>query len=204
MSNARSTKGDSMLMTPSIPRRQSTRGDYDGRAASTADLAQLTRVADVPCVDLVLITDRALIDRVRDLVVAGNDAQIGDPALVRELKRWLRFSPRQAIQRGDGLFSATSGNPALPTWLGPLLFNFVYKAAAEAEKYRRQIASSAGIAVFVAHKEDAEHWVLAGRACQRFALAATSLGLRHAFLNQPVEVARLRPELATLVGIPGR
>jgi len=42
------------------------------------------------------------------------------------------------------------------------------------------------------------------RACQRFALQATALGLKHAFLNQPVEVARFRPELAALVGMPGQ
>jgi hypothetical protein len=44
----------------------------------------------------------------------------------------------------------------------------------------------------------------AGRACQRFALQATALGLKHAFINQPVEVAALRPQLASLLGMPGR
>jgi hypothetical protein len=52
--------------------------------------------------------------------------------------------------------------------------------------------------------DDREHWVLAGRACQRFALQATALGLKCAFINQSVEVASLRPDLATLVGLPGR
>jgi hypothetical protein len=42
-----------------------------------------------------------------------------------------------------------------------------------------------------------------GRACQRFALQATALGMKHAFINQPVEVASLRPDLAALVGAPG-
>ena len=84
------------------------------------------------------------------------------------------------------------------------MFDLVFKAKAENEKYARQLASSAGVAVFVAQKEDREHWVLAGRACQRFALQATALGLKHAFINQPVEVASLRPELARLVGLPGR
>jgi hypothetical protein len=36
------------------------------------------------------------------------------------------------------------------------------------------------------------------------ALRATSLGLVHAFMNQPVEVAELRPELAALAGLSGR
>lgn len=108
------------------------------------------------------------------------------------------------MAKGDGLFSATSGNPNLPSWLGPRLFDLVFTADAENDKYARQIDSSAGIAVFVSRKEDREHWVQAGRASQRFALQATALGLRHAFVNQPVEVAALRPELASLVGLPGR
>ena len=137
-------------------------------------------------------------------MIDGNSAQMADPAFIRELTTWLRFSPRQAMETGDGLFSATSGNPVLPAWLGPLLLGFVFKADAENDKYARQIASSAGIAVFVAEKDDPEHWVLAGRACQRFALQATALGLKHAFVNQPVEVASLRPDLAALVGMPGR
>ena len=48
------------------------------------------------------------------------------------------------------------------------------------------------------------HWVLVGRACQRFALQATVLGLKCAFVNQRVEVPELRPELAALVGMSGR
>ncbi len=47
------------------------------------------------------------------------------------------------------------------------------------------------------------HWVAVGQAMQRLALEATALGLKHAFVNQPVEVAQLRPELAALVGETG-
>ncbi|TIV28761.1 MAG: Tat pathway signal protein, partial [Mesorhizobium sp.] len=47
---------------------------------------------------------------------------------------------------------------------------------------------------------DHDHWIRVGQACQRFALAATSLGLKLAFINQPVEVARLRADLAGIVG----
>jgi nitroreductase len=196
--------GNGSALFEAIPLRQSTRTIYDGRAVGAADLQMLATAAAVPGVDLILITDRTQIDRVRDLVVAGNSAQIADNAFVQELKTWLRFSPREAIERGDGLFSATTGNPTLPAWLGPLLFDWVFKASTENDKYARQLASSAGIAVFVSQREDRDHWVRAGRACQRFALQATALGLKHAFVNQPVEVAKLRPELATLIGLPGR
>lgn len=187
-----------------IPKRQSTRADYDGRPVSAADLKALASASTVPGIDLVLITDRPRMDRVRDLVIAGNTAQIADAAFVRELRTWLRFSPREAIDKGDGLFSASSGNPTLPAWLGPHMFDWVFKADAENEKYARHLRSSAGVAVFVSERDDKDHWVRAGRACQRFALQATALGLKHAFINQPVEVAGLRPELASLVGIAGR
>jgi hypothetical protein len=58
-------------------------------------------------------------------------------AFVRELKSQLRFSPRQAINTGDGLFSATTCNPVLPDWLAPVMFKLVFKAAADNEKYAR-------------------------------------------------------------------
>jgi len=187
-----------------ISKRQSTRAEYDRRPVSNADLRLLARAAVVPGVDCVLITNRQQINRVRDLVIAGNTAQIADPAFVRELKHWLRFSPRAALAHGDGLFSAASGSPALPDWLGGQAFDWVFRPAADNDKYARQIASSAGIAVFVSAQPDARHWTQAGRACQRFALQATALGLKHAFINQPVEVARLRSELASLVSLPGQ
>ncbi len=187
-----------------IPVRQSTRAEYDGRSVSAAGLRTLTSAAAMDGIDLILLTNRPEIDRVRDLVMAGNSIQMAEAAFMRELKSWLRFSPRQAIRTSDGLFSATSGNPTLPAWLGPLVLDMVFNADGENKKYARQVQSSAGIAVFVGARDDKEHWVRAGRACQRFALQATALGLKHAFINQPVEVASLRPELAALVGMPGR
>jgi hypothetical protein len=92
----------------------------------------------------------------------------------------------------------------VPSWLGPTLFDATLKTAADNEKYARQIASSAGIAVFVGERADPDHWTLVGRASQRFALQATALGLKLAYINQPIEVTALRPELAALIGLPGR
>lgn len=187
-----------------IPFRQSTRGDYDGTQLGTEELQSLRQAAATPGVTLVLITEQTLKDKVRDLVISGNSTQLADPAFMAELKEWMRFSPRLAASSGDGLFSACSGSSAMPEWLEPLALNIFFTAESENEKYARQIASSAAIAVFLADEDDKEHWVLAGRACQRFALQATALGLKHAFLNQPVEVPELRSKLAALAGHPGR
>lgn len=187
-----------------IPVRQSTRADFDGAQVAPADLAALEAAAAMPGVDLVLLTERAAIDGVRDLVLEANTAQVRDPAFREELKHWLRFNPAAAMAQGDGLFAPATGNPVLPTPLGGPAFDLFFDAATENARYARQIDTAAGIAVFFGEKADPAHWVSVGRACQRFALAATSRGLRTSFLNQPVEVARLRPALAALLGAKGR
>lgn len=191
-------------LVDAIPRRQSTRADYDGRAVANSVLDALATASLEPGVDTVLITDRTQLARVKDLVIAGNSAQIGDPAFVRELRTWVRFSPRQAMKTRDGLFSATTGNPVVPEWIGTAMFDLFLNAETENDKYRSAIDSSAGIAIFVSQRDDAAHWVKAGRASQRFALQATALGLKCAYLNQPVEVGSLRGDLASLAGLPGR
>jgi nitroreductase len=187
-----------------IPIRQSTRADYDGHPVDSAALAALARAAAVPGVELALVTDAATRGRIAELVLAGNSAQMADPAFVRELRQWLRFNPREAMTTGDGLYAASSGNPIGPGWLAPTLFDLFFREKTENAKYARQLESSAGLAVFSADKDDPEHWLRVGLACQRFALQATALGLKHAFVNQPTEVASLRSELATLSGFPGR
>lgn len=191
-------------LSDAIPLRQSTRGMYDGSTLTPAELADLDVASRVPGVDLILITDRAKMGQIADLVAAANTAQIADPAFMSELERWMRFNPRRALATGDGLFSATSGNPALPDWLGPMVLDLAYTAKSENKTNAAKIASSAGLAVFVGAASDPGHWIQVGRACQRFALQATAMGLKHAFMNQPVEVADTRPELATLIGMPGR
>lgn len=195
------TKED--LLLTAIPKRQSTRCDYNGQLASLADLQRLAASAKVAGVEVVLITDKSNMARVRDLVIAGNSAQMANAAFVAELKQWIRFNPRSAAALRDGLFAGLSGNPTLPSWLGPTMFDIAFKPDTENDKYARQIDSSSGVAIFLAEKNDPEHWVQAGRACQRFALQATALGMKTAFINQPVEESGLRGELASFAGLPG-
>lgn len=187
-----------------IPARRCSRTIYDGRPVAPAGLDLLRRVSNAPGVAVHLLTDRTSLDRVRELVVAGNRTQMADPAFMAELKQWLRFNPREAMRQGDGLFSASSGAPILPAGLGRLAFDRFFDAAEETDLYARQIASSAGMAVFVAERAHPAHWIAVGQACQRMMLAATGLGLRFAFVNQPVEVEALRPDLAALVGEAGK
>jgi hypothetical protein len=187
-----------------IASRQCTRGDYDRRPLSPEELKLLEQAGSSSGVRLLLLTDRPAMERVLEHVVEGNTAQLADPAFVRELESWIRFNGRDAVRTRDGLFSVASGNPAIPAWLGDLAFGWLFTAKGENDKIARQVRNSAGLAVFVGEAADKAHWVEVGRAYERFALQATALGIRNAFLNQPVEVAAVRLPFAAALGLTGR
>jgi nitroreductase len=187
-----------------IPRRQSTRAEYDGTAVPSEHLAALEKAATRDGVEMILITDRTRINTVIDYVTAANSAQMRDKAFMNELKQWIRFNDADAVATMDGLSARTTANPQLPAWLARLLLPLVLTERGENERYRTQIQSSAGIAVLVAERNQKADWVEVGRACQRFALQATALGLKQAFINQPVEVPHVRRQFAAFLGIGDR
>jgi hypothetical protein len=194
-------KAETTSLFKAIVTRQCTRGDYDGKPLSSADLAQLERAGSSSSVRMLFVTGGMAMERVLEQVVAANTAQMADPAFVKELKAWIRFNGADAVRTRDGLFSAASGNRTVPAWLGERAFSWFFTAKNENEKYARQIRSSAGIAVFVGQQADKAHWVEVGRCYERFALQATALGIKNAFVNQPVEVAAIRPHFSSVLGL---
>jgi hypothetical protein len=187
-----------------ICRRQCTRAVYDGKRVSADDLRLLEQAGIEDGVEVLLITDKTRMVNLTEYVVRGNTGQMQDKAFINELKTWVRFSETDAVATMDGLFGGASGNPALPSWVARPLMSLFFTESGENEKYRAQIDSSAGVAVFSSELNNKNHWVAAGRACQRFALQATALGLKYAFINQPVEVPNLRDELSSYLGLGGR
>ncbi|WP_291860383.1 Tat pathway signal protein [Bradyrhizobium sp.] len=194
----------SNALAEAITKRQCTRAEYDGRAVSAEDLNKIGVAGTLDGVECLLVTERARMDAILDYVMQGNSVQMHDQAFMAELVAWIRFNDSMAVEHLDGLSARSSGNPSLPGWIARRLLPFVMTAKGENDKYARQIRSSAGIAVFAAATDDKRGWISAGRAYQRFALQATALGIRQAFLNQPVEVPSLRPQMASFLGIGNR
>jgi hypothetical protein len=198
------TRAQTTPLFTAISLRQCTRGDYDGKALSSDELALLQRAGTSETVRLLLLTDRPAMEQTLEYVMQGNSAQLADAAFVKELKDWIRFNGTDAVRMRDGLYSVSSGNPNIPSWIGDVAFRWLLTAKGENDKYARQVRSSAGIAVFVGQAADKANWVEVGRCYERFALQATALGIRNAFLNQPVEVAALRPPFAAALGLSGQ
>jgi hypothetical protein len=194
------TKPLSSPLFQAIPHRQCSRAAYDGRPLSNGDLKQLEQVGRGEGVMVYLLTEKKQIETVLEYVVEGNRAQIQDPAFVQELKAWIRFNDDEAVHTGDGLFSRSMGNPSVPRWLGNLFLKLFLKPKQENDKHAKHIRSSAGLAIFVSEADDKSHWMEVGRCYERFALQTTALGIRTAFVNQPVEVTALRAQFASVLG----
>lgn len=187
-----------------IPKRQSTRTEYDGKPLTNEELKLLELAGTGNGVQVLLLTEKQMMEQVLEYVIQGNTAQINDPAFVEELQHWIRFSDAEAVRTGDGLFSRSTGNPSVPRWLGSNFMGLFFTTKKENEKYAKHVRSSAGIAVFVSDASDKTHWLETGRCYQRFALQATALGIRNAHLNQAVEIAALRPQFSSFLAIGNR
>ena len=186
-----------------IPERQCTRGLYDGKPLTAAELKTLELAGSGNGVRLMLFTTKPDMEKILDLILQGNVTQLNDAAFVKELKQWIRFGESEAVETGDGLYSITSGNPSIPRWLGSPLFEILVTDKGENDKVAEQMRSSSGVAVFISETDDKAHWIEAGRCYERFALQATSMGIRNAMLNQAVEVPLMRRELADFMGLKG-
>lgn len=182
-----------------IPLRQTTRSDYDGQPVPAAVLDQAARSL-APGVSLHFLTSPGGLEMALEYVNEGNLSQYADRAFVGELTHWLRFNQKDALAAADGLFSRCSGNPEVPAWLGRMFVastNPQQQADADAKKLR----SSAGVAVIASESDDKTAWVRAGQMVERLALTLTAANIKSAFLNQPIEVAAVRGQFQSALGI---
>lgn len=133
---------DESPLVAAIPLRQCSRSTYDGSTIEAEVIDRLVATARIDGVEPVVLTDSAQRSQILDLVVAGNGQQLTDPAFRQELKSWLRFNPAAAASSRDGLLSLASGNPSLPGWLGPIMFDLVVSKDGDNERVAAQIRSS--------------------------------------------------------------
>ena len=194
----RLTETDDVEPSPlaaAIRTRQSTRGRYDGRPLEPDELAALQRAGDHAGACVVLLTSPERMEEVVAAVERGNRVQLTDRAFRRELIEWLRFNTSAALRTRDGLSGRSAGQPSVPTAVAVALQRVLVDAGRQARVDTERLFSSAGVAAFLTSSDDPAAWVGAGRAYQRFALQAEALDIRTAFVNQPLEVAELRPDL---------
>ncbi len=186
-----------------IINRQCVKTLYDGTSLGALEIKKLEEAGQGRHVRTIMLLSEAQKEAVLDYVTQGDIAQLTDQAFRDELVSWIRFNPAEALRTGDGLSGRTSCNPALPTWLAKRIIGLVLTPKGQAKTDATNIKSSAGVAVFVSTRDDKDAWVEVGRAYERFALQATALNVRTAFINQPIEVLSLQPQFESWLNLKG-
>ncbi|MFZ4664333.1 MAG: Acg family FMN-binding oxidoreductase [Caldilineaceae bacterium] len=183
-----------------IPLRQNTRSAYDGQLIKSADLDQVQALGLEPGVGLHFVTTPTELETVLDYVNQGNLHQYADKAFIAELIDWIRFNQKEALASLDGLNSRSAGSPAVPRWLGQM-FVAGTKPQQQADADAKKLRSSPGAVVVTSTTEDKTAWVRTGQVYERLALTMTSLNIKSAFLNQPIEVTAVRGQFQSALGL---
>jgi hypothetical protein len=183
-----------------IARRQNTRSAFDGRPVNPADFDRIQAMPLEPGLGLRLVVTPGELTTVGEYVARGNLSQFADRAFVTELIQWVRFNKREALASLDGLNSRCMGTPQVPRWLGRMALSNM-KPEKQAKADAAKLRSSSGVIVITSATDDKSAWVRTGQVYERLALTLTSLDLKLAFLNQPVEVAGIRGQFRRAVGL---
>ncbi len=177
-----------------IPSRQCTRTEYDGKPIAPRQLSQLQNLSLEPGIAAQVTVEPSGLATIADYIHQSTLRQYAIPPFRQELIHWLRFNKKEAVAALDGLYSACTGNPTVPRWLGQ---RFVAGAEPrdQADADVKKLRSSAGAVVITSASESKGDWVRTGQVYQRMALQLTAWNIKSAFLNQPVEVESVRSQL---------
>ncbi|MFN8595086.1 MAG: twin-arginine translocation signal domain-containing protein [Anaerolineae bacterium] len=183
-----------------IPLRQNVRSEYDGQLVNSHDLDQIQALMLEPGVSLRFATNQPDLAVVLDYVQQGNLNQYADRAFIAELIQWLRFTKKEALASLDGLYTLCSGNLEVPRWLGRMFVSGTTPQQ-QADIDAKKLRSSAGAVIVASESEDKVAWVRVGQVYERLALTLTRLNIQSAFLNQPIEVADVRDQFQSALGL---
>ncbi len=183
---------DLAALAPAVPLRRTCRSRFSAIGTAEAVLPELTAAAAAEGATLTPVSDEVR-PALAALVAEGALAQWSNRSWRRELASWMR--PRR---QGEGLAVAAGAAP-----LARLAVRRLDMGARMAARDARLAADAPVLAVLGTAADEPRDWLCAGQALARVLLRAAQAGVQAGYLNQPVQVAALRPRLAALTGEAG-
>ncbi len=172
--------------------RRTYRNRFQKRQPTEDVLSRLGEVAKLEGACLTQVEEKCR-DAVIDLVREGDNRQWQNEDWRKELAEWLHGS-----RKGDGL--------AVPGLVAPLVRGVVrrFDMGKSVASQDDLLASESPLLLLLSTREDSrDAWVRAGQALQRLLLEAQLEGLQASYLNQPIQVQALRPQLQALFDSQG-
>jgi nitroreductase len=127
------------------------------------------------------------------LISEGDSIQWSNPSWRRELAAWMH--PRR---RGDGLTV-----PGIVAPIAQVVVRTFDMGNGVGAKDKQLADESPVLVVLNTSGDNVDDWLAAGQALEKTLLTAHSKGLQASYLNQPIQVASLRPKLQNLMSQPG-
>lgn len=189
---------DDVALADAIPRRHTNRRPYQDRPVPDETVSALEAVAAAEGAWLEAVADLERKRALAALIAEGNRIQFADDAFRGELASWIR-----AAEADDGM--PTHGVPADQAGeRAEVLPLRTFETGTEQATSDRDLANGSPLLVVLGTDSDDERaWLACGQALAHVLLRLTADGLAASFLNQPIEVASLRPLVAEALGRTG-
>lgn len=184
-----------------IQKRRTNRSAYFMEDLPDDLMSKCRDIADNMGASVQFFEDDAAVDAIAGLVAEGDRLQFEDPSFRRELASWVHST---RLGSRDGMSGTGFGMPDILASVARFVirtFDLGNNVAAADEK--KILAGSPALVLLTSKSDTVEDWLNTGRALAGMLLKLTSMGYTASYLNQPIEVAALRPKLAEASGVSG-
>jgi len=194
------TSSEDVLLFHALTQRRTNRHAFRPDPLPEEILTELADAAAHEGAWLAIVTEEEARHTVADLVAEADKIQWANRAFRRELAAWLRTD---AEHHADGIPTHDLGVRDWMAFAGPALVRTFNRGNNQAARDTEIATHSPALAVLGTDQDDPGAWLQAGQALESVLLHAQSEGVCASYLNQPIEVADLRPQLASVVGLGG-
>lgn len=179
-----------------IPKRHTHRLPFQDRPIPDALLTALQAAAIAEQSWLVLIQSPEQRQAIANLIAEGDRRQMADPQFRRELSAWIH--PNRS-QHCDGMPGYAHGFGDWLSYGGSWVIRHFNLCNTQAQKDQQLAIQAPVLAVFGTEHDTPKDWLCTGQALASVLLRARANGVWAAFMNQPIEVSDLRPQLRQLL-----
>ncbi|HEY9030304.1 MAG TPA: nitroreductase family protein [Kangiella sp.] len=173
----------------SIKTRRTYRKHFSSNKLPPSILETLSATAsDENCwLDIIESSDTR--QQISQLVFDGDIIQWANSDWRRELAAWMH-----SLHQGDGLTV-----PALIAPVAKIVVRTLNMGNSVGAKDKQLSIDSPMLAILGSEGDKMDNWLTTGQALQKVLLMAQSFGLQASYLNQPIQVSSLRPQLQELL-----
>jgi hypothetical protein len=195
---ARLPNGEEERFFHAILKRRSNRAAFEARPVHPPLVAALrSSVADEQ-VGFHAVVGSDHRQAVADLIAEGDRLQYSNKLFRRELAAWMRPN---VSRRRDGIPGYALGMGTLMSYVAPFVIRTVDVGRRQAAEHRQLALGSPLLAILSTTMDNPGAWLATGQALTKVLLRAYAEGVSVSFLNEPIEVAELRPRLRNVLGL---